>query len=186
MLILSEKQVQKCQLNIENKCYSGFLYMSRIYMMKNFQEEKDYKAAIQESRTLLNQKIHCIILEHSNGYTIWHLAPETAEMINPESQDNIQEIKCNLQAKVMQFRGISYLEKLYNLETSIQKVQQSLREGNKVKLLMQLEGNNQISSAVADKILDSVKEKLKHLANIEDKPQVQESQFSILLSPKSL
>lgn len=186
MLILPEKQVQKCQLKIEDNFYSGFLYMNRLYMMKNVQEEKDYKTAIQESRMLLNNQTHCIMLEQSHGYTVWHLAPETAQMINPESQDNIPEIKCNLQVKVMQFRGISYVEKLYNLDTSIKKVQQSLHQGDKVKLLMQLEGKNQISSALADKILHSVKEKLKHLADLEDNPQFQESRVSILLSPKSL
>jgi len=96
MLILKEEQVNLCHLNLikEDKNVIGFRYLNRFFIPVESKGYYQLETAISDyKRWLLEKNLFCVILQQSEVYSIWCLAPGTAKKIRDYSfqtkQDNL-------------------------------------------------------------------------------------------------
>ncbi len=76
MFILKKETVENCQLQIKNTIVSGVKYLNRPFIRGEAYKKTQKKEAIQRAREFLDSGKFCIILEDSNFYSLWHVAPQ--------------------------------------------------------------------------------------------------------------
>lgn len=83
MFILQKDQVQMCQFQLtdEEKSYLGFIYLDRLFMRGESSTTDQLKIAVKQTQYLLESGKFAVILRNDDSYSIWALAPETAEVI---------------------------------------------------------------------------------------------------------
>lgn len=81
MFIIKPKQVQGCQVQLENQDCPGLIYLNRTFIPIKEESYVQLETAISAyQRWLVKENLLCVILEESDVYSIWCLAPETAKI----------------------------------------------------------------------------------------------------------
>lgn len=165
---------------------SGFFYLNRLFMQKHFLPTTDFKTAIRQARSLLDNHHLAVILQRSDVYSIWSLAPATARIIPNPNQIILPEKTVSVKIKIRMVRGISYWQDVSNYENSIGRAKRFLSQGKKVNLLFDCRGKHQggIDSDLSKKLLNRTLESLKDSGKVKQEPKREGSTLTIEFFPK--
>ena len=188
MLILQEEKVQICKFKLADSeaHLCGFFYLNRLFMQKYFLPTTDFKTAVRQARSLLDDDHFAVILQRSDVYSIWSLAPATARIVPNPDQIIFPEKTVSVKIKTRMVRGISYLQYVSNYEDSIGRAKRFLNQGKKVKFLFDCMGKHQgdLAPDLSKKLLNRTLESLKDSGKVKQEPKVEGSTLTIEFFPK--
>jgi len=188
MLILQEEKVQMCELKLVNceNSLCGFFYLNRLFIQKYFLPTTDLKTALRQARSLLDDDHFAVILQQSDVYSIWSLAPATARIIPNPNQVIFPEKTVSVKVKTRMVRGIYYLQDVSNYEDSIGRAKRFLSQGKKVNFLFDCMGKHQgdLAPDLRTKLLNRTLESLQDSGKVQQEPKVEGSTLTIEFFPK--